>query len=239
MTNPYTPIYGAYSFMDVYAVINGPGVNNLRISNSGIPRNPQGLLLGGPMTASAEEGITLALQEETNTMTIGADGSVMHSLHASRAGTATFRLLKISPYNNALMALYNYQRVQSRLWGRNVITIEDFSRGDSYTLIGCAFVRFPNNAYAKIGNTIEYEFHCAIMDPHLGLGEYMGGEDLPLFYETPEAPNAPVEAFGFGTATQPSLASRLGAGAVAQARAGSRLAPPPRHNGNGGGHMRR
>jgi hypothetical protein len=76
------------------------------------------------------------------------------------------------------MALYNYQRLQSNRWGRNTLTIEDFSRGDKYVLLGCAFVRFPNNSYAKVGNIIEYEFHCAIMDPHLGLGVYHGGEML-------------------------------------------------------------
>jgi hypothetical protein len=205
MTNPYNPIWGAYSFMDVYAVIDGPGASHMRINSAGIPRNPNGILLGGPMAASAEEGITLALQEETNTMTVGADGSVMHSLHASRSGTATFRLLKTSPYNNALMALYNFQRLQSRRWGRNTITIEDFSRGDKYVLLGCAFVRFPNNSYAKVGNTLEYEFHCAIMDPHLGIGEYHSGDYGigEAFAPLPGAPGGPIIPFGAGGPVTP------------------------------------
>jgi hypothetical protein len=208
MTNPYNPIWGAYSFMDVYAVIDGPGAMNMRIGSTGIPRNPNGIIIGGPMAASAEEGITLALQEETNTMTVGADGSVMHSLHASRSGTATFRLLKISPYNNALMALYNFQRLQSNRWGRNVITIEDFSRGDKYVLLGAAFVRFPNNSYAKVGNTIEWEFHIAIMDPHLGLGEWYGGEAYRGMSLPPEAPPGfgvpyPLSAAGAAPFGQP------------------------------------
>jgi len=94
----------------------------------------------------------------------------MNSLHASRAGTATFRLLKTSPINNALIQIYNYQRVQSSLWGQNTITITDKSRGDKYTLQGCAFVRMPTNSYAKIGNTIEWEMHVALVDPMLGIG---------------------------------------------------------------------
>ena len=200
MTNPYNPLYGAYSFMDVYAVINGPGAQNLRINGAGAFMNPNGILLGGPQAASAEEGITLALQEETNTMTVGADGSVMHSLHASRSGTATFRLLKISPYNNALMMLYNHQRLQSNRWGRNSILIQDFSRGDAYVLLGCAFERFPNNSYAKVGNTIEYTFHCAIMQPYLGTGEYHGGSNMgevePFGGLLPESPGGPVAPFG-------------------------------------------
>lgn len=156
MTAPYVPIFATYSFMDVSASITGPGAD--------------GLLIAGPDVASAEEGITCALSEETNTQTIGADGSVMNSLHASRAGTATFRLMKTSPQNAALMALYNLQRNQSSLWGRNTITIRDVARGDQYTLAGCAYVRFPTNSYAKTGNVLEWEFHVSVMDPNLGSG---------------------------------------------------------------------
>jgi len=163
MTNPYNPIYGSYSFMDVYATLWGPGCN-------GVVINGASTVIGGPEAASAEEGITITLSEETNTQTIGADGSVMNSLHASRAGTATFRLLKTSPYNNAIMRLYNYQRVQSSRWGQNTIIVTDKSRGDNYVLQGCAFVRFPTNSYAKIGNTIEWEMHVALIDPMLGIG---------------------------------------------------------------------
>lgn len=162
MTNPYNPYYGSYSFMDVYCVMSGPGTEGL-VLNGPIP-------FAGPNSGSAEEGVTITLSEETNTQTIGADGSVMNSLHASRAGTATFRLLKTSPINNALIQLYNFQRVQSIRWGQNTITIEDKSRGDKYTLQGCAFVRMPTNSYAKIGNTIEWEMHVALVDPMLGIG---------------------------------------------------------------------
>jgi hypothetical protein len=142
--------------MDVVATIFGPGTG--------------GFLMGGPDAASAEEGLTATLGEETNTQTIGADGSVMNSLHASRAGTCTVRLMKTSPVNQLLMALYNYQRLSSLLWGRNTITVRDVARGDLYTMVGCAFVRFPTNAYAKVGNVLEYEFHVSLMDPFLGPG---------------------------------------------------------------------
>ena len=99
----------------------------------------------------------------------------MNSLHASRAGTATFRLLKTSPINNALIQIYNFQRVQSNRLGQNTITIEDKSRGDKYTLQGCAFVRMPTNSYAKVGNTIEWEFHVSLCDVLLGNDAAMAG----------------------------------------------------------------
>lgn len=151
----YTPLWATYSFGDVSATIDGPGGS---------------FLIGGPDAASAEEGITITLAEETNTMTIGADGSVMHSLHQARAGSATFRLLKTSPVNQQFQQLYNYQRQSSALWGRNTIVIQDVARGDIYTCQGCAFVRFPQNAYAKVGNIIEYELNVALVDPNLGPG---------------------------------------------------------------------
>lgn len=154
MTSPYVPVFGNYSFMDVSASISGPGAN--------------GLVIAGPQTASAEEGITIALGEETNTQTIGSDGAVMNSLHASRAGTITIRLLKTSPKNAELQRLYNGQRQQATVWGRNIITITDVARGDLYTAYGCAFVRFPSNSYAKVGNTIEWEFHASVIDAQIG-----------------------------------------------------------------------
>lgn len=162
MTNPYVPIFGNYSFMDVEATLTGPGVNNLSLSTGNAAQ------IAGPQVASAEEGVTIALGEETNTQTIGADGAVMNSLHASRAGTVTVRLLKTSPMNKVLMKIYNDQRKQSSTWGRNVLTIRDVARKDTYTAYGCAFVRFPSNSYAKVGNTIEWEFHAAVIDANLG-----------------------------------------------------------------------
>lgn len=183
MTNPYTPIFGTYSFMDVQAVISGPGVDNMTIGG------PQ--ILAGPQAASGEEGVTITLTEETNTQMIGADGSVMNSLHASRASTAVFRLLKTSPQNKALMRIYNYQRVQSSLWGRNTITIRDVARGDEYTLHGCSFVRFPANSYAKTGNTLEWEFACSLTDALLG-------DALSYFSNTSQTPAISPGAPGTG-----------------------------------------
>ena len=53
-----------YSFMDVTASLSGP----------------TGEIDLGYGSASSEEGITVAMGGPKNTMTIGADGEVMHSL---------------------------------------------------------------------------------------------------------------------------------------------------------------
>ena len=55
---------------------------------------PTGLVELGYGSANAEEGITVTNDRGQNTMTIGADGEVMHSLHAGKSGTITVTLLK-------------------------------------------------------------------------------------------------------------------------------------------------
>jgi hypothetical protein len=150
-----TPRYGTYAFENVVASISGPGGQ---------------FTLSGPETAAAEEAITITWGEEMNTATIGADGSVMNSMHSARAGTCTFRLMKTSPLVQQLVQMITFQHQSSAFWGRNTITIRDTARGDAYTLDGCAWKRFPTNSYAKIGNVLEFELDVALIDSNLGPG---------------------------------------------------------------------
>jgi hypothetical protein len=150
-----TPLYQTYGFQDVTASLSGPG---------------GAFTISGPETAAAEEGITITWGEESNSQTIGADGSVMNSMHSARAGTVTFRLMKTSPNNQRIMQLFSWQHQSTAYWGRNTITIADTARGDLYTLVGCAWVRVPTNSYAKVGNTLEYELHVALIEANLGPG---------------------------------------------------------------------
>jgi hypothetical protein len=148
-------LYATYGFQDVTASLSGPG---------------GAFTISGPETAAAEEGITITWGEESNSQTIGADGSVMNSMHSSRAGTVTFRLMKTSPNNQRIMQMFSWQHQSTAFWGRNTITIADTARGDLYTLVGCAWVRVPTNTYAKAGNTLEYELHVALIEANLGPG---------------------------------------------------------------------
>jgi hypothetical protein len=145
---------GVYSFLNVNAAIAGPG---------------GGANLGAG-AAAAEEGITIEPAEDKNVMTVGADGAGQHSLIASDARTATVRLLKTSPINALLMALYNVQSSSSSLWGRNVITIVDSGRGDIVTLQQCAFKKVPSLTYAKEAGMNEWVFDCIKGDTILGVG---------------------------------------------------------------------
>jgi len=143
---------GTYSFIDVQASIAGPG----------------GSFSLGYGEANAQEGITIAPANDKNVMTVGADGSAMHSLHADSSGQVTVRYLKTAPINRTLMALYNAQKIDSRLWGKNVITVGQSVAGDIATCIQCAFKRVPDLTYAQDGGTVEWVFDAGIIDEMLG-----------------------------------------------------------------------
>lgn len=143
---------GTYSFLDVVATVVGPG----------------GLFSIGYSAGVAEEGISYEMAEDKDTMTIGADGSVMHSLHAGQAGTVTVRLLKTSPTNALMQAMYDFQTISSALHGQNTITIANPATGDVTTCLECAFRRSPNNAYAKEGGLIEWAFNAGRIFSVLG-----------------------------------------------------------------------
>ncbi len=141
-----------YSFMDVTASFTGPtGVIDL-----------------GYGSANSEEGVTVTMTENKNTMTIGADGEVMHSLHAGKSGSVTVTLLKTSPVNKKLSLAYNAQSQSSATWGNNVIVIRNTASGDITTARSVAFQKQPDNNNAKDGGTVAWVFDCGKIDQVLG-----------------------------------------------------------------------
>jgi len=150
--------FSAYSFKDVRCAIVGPG----------------GAFSMGADAGVAEGGISIEMIADKDTMLIGADGSVMHSLAAGQGGTATIRLLKVSTVNFQLSMLYDLQTASSALWGQNVITVADTSRGDVITCLQCAFRRQPANLYAKDGNILEWAFNVGHVYGLLGGGAALG-----------------------------------------------------------------
>lgn len=141
-----------YSFMDVSASLSGPtGVIDL-----------------GYGSANSEEGIVVTMTESKNTMTIGADGEVMHSLHAGKSATITVNLLKTSPVNKKLSLMYNAQTLSSSLWGNNVIVIRNKASGDMTTARAVAFQKQPDHTNAKAGNTVAWVFDGGKIDQLLG-----------------------------------------------------------------------
>lgn len=142
-----------YSFLDINAAINGPG-GSFSLSDGGV----------------ADEGITIE-QEDTSTMQTGASyGSGQHSLHSTRAGTVTIRLLKTSPLNSKLSKMFAFDTSSSANHGRNVISIRDVARGDRIVATRCAFTKLPNNTYAKDAGTMEWVFRSIFIEQSLGDG---------------------------------------------------------------------
>lgn len=142
----------AYSFLDITASLTGPtGVIDL-----------------GYGSANADEGITQTMTGAKNTMTEGADGEVMHSLHAGKTGTITVTLLKTSPVNKKLSLAYNAQSQSSATWGNNVIVIRNAASGDISTARSCAFQKQPDFNNAKDGGTVAWVFDCGKIDQLLG-----------------------------------------------------------------------
>lgn len=133
---------GVYSFIDVQAAISGPG---------------GGFSLGYG-SGNAEEGISVEMAEEKDNMVLGAGGEIMHSLRAANAGRITVRLLKTSPVNAQLSALYNFQRGSSGNWGQNTFRVANVVSGDVIAGSEMAFVKQSDLVYAKDGNVNTWVF---------------------------------------------------------------------------------
>lgn len=143
-----------YSFQDVVATISGVGGSINLAAGAGV----------------AEEGITIEPMEDKSVMTIGADGSGMHSLVANEASSVTIRLLKTSPVNRQLQEMYNQQTKSSANHGKNTITVRDAVRGDNITLTEVAFKKRPTVTYAKEGGLMEWTFDAIKTTAILGSG---------------------------------------------------------------------
>ncbi|XTZ36844.1 phage structural protein [Salmonella enterica] len=142
-----------YSFMDVTATLTGIG----------------GFVDIGAGSANSEEGLVVAMGGAKNTMTVGADGEVMHSLNANKSGTITVTLLKTSPVNQRLAQMYSRQSISSSMWGNNVIVIRNKTSGDVITARSVAFQKLPDNANGTTGGNMSWVFDCGKIDQMLGV----------------------------------------------------------------------
>jgi hypothetical protein len=144
-----------YSFIDNLVAISGPNGN---------------FNLGGPGVGNSEGGISIVMTEDKNTMTIGAGGEGMHSLHAGKSGTVTIRMLKTAPANAQLSQMYAADTAGGASHGRNTISIRDLSRGDTIVCQEVAYAKFADITYAKDGGEMVWTFHATKIDFTLGSG---------------------------------------------------------------------
>lgn len=148
-----TPLQ-TYSFLNVKAALTGPSAGAIPI---------------GSGSGNSEEGITVEMDEDKDNLTIGADGSPMHTLRAGNAGKITVRLLLTSPVNALLEAAYNIQKASAATWGGNTLTVADIARGDLINAQSVAFAKNPTTTYSKDGAMREWVFNCGIIEQLFGV----------------------------------------------------------------------
>ena len=141
-----------YSFLDVNCSIIGPG----------------GAINLGQGAAVTDEGITIDPAEDIDTLTIAADGTPMHSLHANKSGTITVRLLKTSPANQKLAQLYAFQTASGVNHGQNTMSLTNNNTQDAVTCQQVAFKKAPPLTYGKEGVPVEWVFSAGRIDRALG-----------------------------------------------------------------------
>lgn len=144
----------AYSFKDCVATLTGPG----------------GSINLGSDSGAAEEGITVAGTNDINEMTVGAGGDGTHSLSADESSGITVRLLKTSPVNAQLQAMYNLQTLSSASHGKNTLVVRDIARGDVITCQEVAFKKRPDLTFAKSAGNNEWTFDAIKTSVVLGVG---------------------------------------------------------------------
>lgn len=137
-----------YSFLDVAASLVGPGAVISLGSGAGV----------------ADEGIEIDANGDIDTMQVGADGSGMHTLHADRSGRISVRLLKTSPTNALLSAMYAFQTSNSASHGQNTLVLNDTQRGDVITCRQVAFAKAPPLSYGKEAGVMEWTFNAVQID---------------------------------------------------------------------------
>jgi hypothetical protein len=143
-----------YSFEDVQATISGPG----------------GSISLGAGAGNAKEGISIEFIEDKNNLLMGADGSGVHSLRASKAANISVRLLKTSPVNAQLSVMYATQIITTANWGQNELTVTNPATGDDYVCSQVAFRKFPGITWAEDANMNDWTFQAVQADPTLGTG---------------------------------------------------------------------
>lgn len=153
-----------YSFPDIKCTLVIPAIGTIYL---------------GAGSGYTEGGMTVAMVEDKNTMTVGADGQVMHSLHAGRAGIVTVRLLKTATVNGTLADAYYRTTASGRAHGNGTFRIKDISKesgdGDDIGCYDVAFAKFADVTYAKEGGEMVWTFHCGRIHHILGpIANYSG-----------------------------------------------------------------
>jgi len=145
----------AYSFNDVVCTLKTPA-GTIRLGMG------QGATVG-----VADEGISFERSEDRNTTLVGINGEVLNLVHASDHGAVRIRLLKTSLANGQLMDAFKAQKKSGADWSRNIITLQDVTRGDKVTATEVAFMGEPGLVFGKVANVNEWVFQAGHIEETL------------------------------------------------------------------------
>jgi hypothetical protein len=161
-----------YSFPDVKCTLVLTGIGTIYL---------------GAGSGYTDGGLSITMVEDKSTMTTGADGQVMHSLHAGRAGIVAIRLLKTATVNGTLSDAYYLTTASGKAHGNGTFRIKDISKeagdGDDIGCYDVAFAKFADLTYAKEGGEMVWTFHCGRIHHILGPKANYSGE---LSYVAPD-----------------------------------------------------
>lgn len=144
---------GVYTFLDVQCSINGYG-GQFDIKSSGV----------------SDEAIRISMVRDKNTMVLGANGDVMHSMNAARAAVITISLLKTGMGNAMMSQMYSTQEESGSTWANNAMVITNPVTGDTITATGGAFKKHADIGYATEGGLNTWAFDFAYVVQVLGNG---------------------------------------------------------------------
>lgn len=147
-------IFTTYSFLDVQASITVANYGSFDIGSAG----------------ESDEGIRIRNAGPKNRRTIGADGDGMHTLIASDAADGEISLMKSASGNKMLGDLYNWAKSSSANWGNIALLISNPNTGDQENLVGGAFGKLADNAYATEAGLIVWPIEFIFRKNQFGNG---------------------------------------------------------------------
>ena len=137
-------MYNTYSFEDVTASFEHPGVGAASSTGAGIG------------------SISTAMTNDKTTHDIAADGTVMISKIAGSSGTVAVTVQQTSQLQKYFMKWYNYvTTAPAAEWAKMTITIKSANLGDSTVCVGVSPQKLADRPYQAQGQQVTWNLMCA------------------------------------------------------------------------------
>lgn len=137
-------MYNTYSFEDVTASFEHPGVGAASTTGAGIG------------------SISVAMASDKTVHDVAADGVVMISKLAGSNGTVAVSVQQTSQIHKYFMKWYNYvTTAPASEWAKMNITIKSNNLGDITTCVGVSPQKLADRPYQAQGQQVTWNLMCA------------------------------------------------------------------------------